>query len=177
VEPLDFGSLGSVDAIALAIVALAAARGVWNGLVREAFSLAGIAAACVAVRFGVGPVAPWLAEHAPFSLSPFGAKLAAGVLLGVGALAAVSLAGRLLRSGARAAGLGLVDRVGGAALGAAEGALVVAIGLLLTGMALPAGHPALARSRAVAIYDEARALARATVPEARDVASPPPARR
>jgi membrane protein required for colicin V production len=171
---MNLASFGTVDLVALTILALAVARGVWIGLVREAFSLAALAAAILAVRAGAGPLGDWLVGHAPSALPPLAARIAAGIALALAALLAVGLIGRIVRRGARLAGLGFADRLGGAALGAAEGALVVALLLLVGAAALGRHHPALADSRALEILESAERLARAATPSLPDVASPPP---
>lgn len=116
----------TLDVIAAAVLTLAALRGVWIGAVREAFSLAGLAAAIVAVRTWREPVGRWLEADGPVAMTPLAAELVAALALGLGSLLAVAIVGRLVRRGVRGAGLGLLDRLAGGLLGAAEGAVVVA---------------------------------------------------
>lgn len=164
-------ALGTVDAAAVAILGLALLRGLWIGLVREAFSLAALAAACLAVRFGTADAAEALAALSPWALGPLAAKVLAGAALAGAALAAVTLVGRAVRRGLHAAGLSGLDRLGGGVLGAAEGALLLAVLLLGAVALLGASHPWLADSRAVALVAGARAHWAAGPPP---VASPPP---
>ncbi len=168
--------LGWVDAVALAVLGVAALRGLWIGVVRESFSLAAIAAACLAVRFGSAPAGAWLLERAPLTLSATGARIAAGVVLALLALLVVGGIGRALRRGLHAVGLGLADRLAGGLLGAAEGGLVLALAVLLGVALLGRDHPWIESSRTVAAFESARELARATTPGPPDVAAPPPAR-
>ncbi|MAE97452.1 MAG: CvpA family protein [Planctomycetota bacterium] len=161
--------LGAVDASALLVVSLAIVRGLWIGMIREAFSLAALAAACLAIRFGTLPFADWLALNAPIDLAPLAARIAAGALLGFGALVLVGRVGAALRRGIRAVGLGLLDRLAGGGLGAAEGVLVVALAMLLVGAVLGTDHPALRDSRTLATLDAVRDGLRETPP---DVAAP-----
>jgi len=165
--------LPSLDAICLALLLLAALRGVWIGLVREAFSLGALLAALVAVRLWTEPVARWLElEAGPLGVGPVAAPWLAGALLAAGTIVLVAIAGRVVRGGVRAAGLGLVDRLAGGGLGAAEG--VLAAGLLLFALVsvLGADHPALAGSRSLELFERAQRVAGAGLP-ARDVAAPP----
>jgi uncharacterized membrane protein required for colicin V production len=164
-----------VDALALAVLAIALLRGLAIGMVREAFSVAALAAACVAVRFGTAPAAGWLLENALPGLGPLGAKILAGAAVGLGAAVAVGLFGRLVRRGVHAAGLGLPDRLAGAAIGAAEGALVVGVLLLAAITLLGRENPSLARSRTLSAFEQAERLARGEQGErvAGDVAAPP----
>jgi uncharacterized membrane protein required for colicin V production len=161
-----------IDAAAGVVLGVTVLRGLAIGMVREAFSVAALAAACVAVRFGTDPAAAWLQANAVPGLGPLGARILAGAAVGVAAALAVGLAGRLVRSGLHAVGLGLPDRLAGAAIGAAEGALVVAVALLVAIALLGRSHPLLAHSRALAAFERAERLARGQA-AAPDVAAPP----
>jgi membrane protein required for colicin V production len=158
-------AISAVDMAALAILALAVLRGLWIGLIREVFSLAGLAAAAVAVRFGAAPAADWLMASLPVELSPLAARIATGVAIAVAVIAIVAIVGRLVRRGARWAGLGFVDRVAGGALGAAEGALVIAVLMMLGTAAVGRDHPVLADSRALAIFETVERLVQQPGPE------------
>jgi membrane protein required for colicin V production len=159
------------DALALGVVALAALRGLVRGLVREAFSLAALAAACVAVRLFAGPAGEEL-EQASGLTSPL-ATAAAGAAIALAAIAAFALAGRIARRLLGAAGLGLADRLGGGALGAAEGALLVAIALGAVAWTLGPDVPWLRGSRSAAAFDEVQRLAERLPEPLPDVAAPP----
>ena len=165
--------ISAVDVVALAILALAVLRGLWIGLIREAFSLAGLAAAAVAVKLGTAPGADWLLVHLPVELSPLAARIAAGVAIAVAVIVGAALVGRIIRRGARWAGLGFADRLGGGALGAAEGALVIVVLMLLGTAVVGRDHPAVADTRTLAAFESAERLAGrggSTLPQ---VASPP----
>ena len=157
--------------MALAVLGLALVRGLWIGLVREAFSLASLAAACLAVRLGTADAAEALGALTPWPMGPLAATILAGAVLAVTAILAVALVGRAVRRGLHAAGLSALDRLGGGVLGAAEGALLLAVLLLGAVAALGASHPWLDGSRAVAVVAEARARWAADPPA---VAAPPP---
>jgi membrane protein required for colicin V production len=130
--------LRTLDAVAAAVLALAALRGVWIGAVREAFSLAGLATAVLVVRAWREPVGRWLDAHGPFEMTDLAAQILAALVLGLASLIAVAIVGRLVRRGVRGAGLGLLDRIGGLLLGATEGAVVVAA--LVVGLAALLGR-------------------------------------
>ncbi len=163
--------MNPVDVVALAVLGVAVLRGLAIGMVREAFSVAALAAACIAVRFGTAPAAAWLEANALPGLGPLGARILAGTAVGLAAALAVGLAGRVIRRGVHAVGLGLADRLAGAAIGAAEGALVVAVALLIALAVLGRTHPLLARSRALEAVQRGEVLARGG--RAVDVAAPP----
>jgi membrane protein required for colicin V production len=165
-------SISAVDMVTLAILALAILRGLFIGLIREVFSLAGLAAACVAVRFATVPLADWAMAELPVEMSPLAAKVAAGVVIAVAIVVTTAVVGRLIRRGVRWAGLGFADRLGGGVVGAAEGALVVVV-LTLIGIAVVGrDHPTLADSRTLAAFESAERLV--TNAETPAVASPPP---
>jgi len=160
-----------VDVIVAAVVGVAILRGVFRGLIREAFSVGALAAACVAVRVLNPRFSAWLEEITRGQLGSMAAPWAGGALIAIAAVLSVVLVGRVLRKSARWAGLGWADRAGGAVLGAAEGALVVGILLVLASSFLGRAHPVLAGTRSLAALEELQRLA-----DEReiDVAAPPP---
>lgn len=169
------GAIGWVDGVALSVLAVAVLRGLWIGAVREAFSLAAVAAAFIAIGLLADPVAAWIQDAAPFEISALASQILAAVGVGLLTAIAVGQLGGLMRRGIRAAGLGLLDRLGGGALGALEGAVVVSVALALATAGLGHDHPTLAGTRSLATFDAARALVQAE--RATDVASPPPGHR
>jgi membrane protein required for colicin V production len=162
--------LPPLDLVALVLIGLLAVRGLLRGAVREAFALAALAAAVLAVRTlepsAMRLLGPKLAPH----VSPTVLRGITIVLLAGTALIVVSLAGAFVRRGLHAVGLGFADRIGGVVVGAAEGALLVAIALSFAGGLLGADHPWLRSSQAYAWLQRARGSPEA--PPA--VASPPP---
>jgi len=163
-----------VDLVALGILGLAALRGLLRGLVREAFSIGGIAAAVIAVRVWNPSFAPWVARTSDGQIGDAVAPWIGGALLAVGAIVLVAVLGALARRGARAAGLGLVDRAGGAAVGLVEGALVAAVALTLLATLLGRDHAMLAGSRTLAMLERFEAARAGPGSEpALDVAAPP----
>jgi len=166
--------LAPIDALVLGILGVAALRGFFLGLIREAFSLAALGAAYIVVRVGNPTATAWLGQAAGESIGPALAPWIAGVALAVATIATVVFLGRLLRRGARWAGLGWADRVGGGVLGLAEGALVAAILLTVASTLLGRDHTFLARSGSLRAYEELQRVAEARSPEdLPDVAAPP----
>lgn len=149
---------GAIDGAVTAIVLIAAARGLARGLIREVFSIAALAAAVLAVRGFSTPFGAWLDEATQGQLGSATAPWVAGAALAIAAVAVVAIAGRVLRRGARAAGLGFADRLAGGAVGAAEGLLVVGLLLLGTTRWMGPDHPALAASRSVQAFEDLQAL-------------------
>lgn len=145
-EPIDF--------VALALVALAMLRGLFRGLLRESFSIAAVAAAVFAVKLFYAPVAEWLIQTTDGGVGPTAAPWAAGALLTVATVGTVALIGRVARRGARTVGLGWADRLGGAALGTAEGVLVASILIGLIGYVVGREHPVLVESRSLHAFED-----------------------
>jgi membrane protein required for colicin V production len=167
-------AISLVDLATLAILTLAVLRGLFRGLIREVFSLGALAAACIAVVLGAAPAADWMLVNLPWELSSLTARVVAGAVIAIGVIAVVAAVGRLLRRGARWAGLGFADRLAGGVLGAAEGALVIVL-LMLLGISLVGrDHPVLANSQTLAAFETAEHLAQQTGPALPPVASPPP---
>lgn len=162
-----------VDLAALAILIAAVARGLWIGMIREVFSLAALAAACVAVRFGAAPTADWMLLELQLGISPLAARVVAGAVIAIAIIVSVAAVGRLLRRGARWAGLGFADRLAGGVVGAGEAALVVVIGMLLADALVGRDHPALADSRTLAAFESAEQLANQGEARLPSVAAPP----
>ena len=166
--------LQPLDVAVCAILLIAALRGMSLGLIREVSSLAALAAAVIAVRVWNEPLAHWLQRASGHQLPHYLLPWVAGTLLAVGVVAAVGTFGRVMRQGARAVGLGFFDRLGGAAVGVAEGAIAAGVVLFVIGGVLGRGHSLLAESRSYALLERAEQLtapgAWAAVP---DVAAPP----
>ena len=140
---------GVIDVVALAVFGLAALRGLWIGVVREAFSLAALAAAVFAFRSLRGPVADEIAMRTQWD--PLIAAAAAGGAVVVAALVFVTIVGAIVRRLVSSAGLSAIDRVGGAAVGAAEGMLLIGLALFGATEILGPRDPLFDGSRAVGL--------------------------
>jgi membrane protein required for colicin V production len=166
--------MAPVDLLALTVLGIAVLRGFFLGLIREAFSLAAIAVAWIAVRWFGGPAADWLERASDGRVGELMAPWIAGIGVAIAAAVAVAMVGRVVRTGARAVGLGLLDRTGGALLGAAEGSLVIAVLLVLGTTLLGREHPLFQDTRALAAFERAEAVAGGV--RSTDVAAPPRSR-
>lgn len=165
------GGFAPVDAAALAILAIAALRGLGLGLVRESFSLASIGIAYIAVVLYVDRVAQWIETETRGAVGELVAPWIAGVGIVLACIAATVVFGRLAKRGARIAGLGWIDRAGGALLGSAEGVLVVGILLSVASAVLGRDHPVLASARSLGALERLEQLAQSTEWELPDVAA------
>jgi len=141
-----------IDVVVLAVLVLALLRGLWIGVVREAFSLAALAAAIFAFRALRGPVAEEIAMRTQWD--SLVAEAAAGGAVVIGALLFVTIVGAIVRRLVSTAGLSFVDRIGGGAIGLAEGALLVGLALFGATEILGPKDPLLAGSRSVALFQE-----------------------
>lgn len=148
------GSASPLDGVILAVLIVAMARGIFTGLIRETFSVAALAAALIAARFFTTPAAAWLTETTGGQIGAIAAPWIMGALIAVATVGVVATAGRLLRRGAQLAGLSWADRLGGAAIGAAEGGLLALVIVLACTWTIGREHPAVAGSRSLAAYDE-----------------------
>ncbi|MEM7413644.1 MAG: CvpA family protein [Myxococcota bacterium] len=164
--------LAPVDLVVAAILGIALLRGLFLGLIREAFSIGALAAAVLAVRLFLDPATAWLDgwdfEWLPAVATPW----VAGAGLALAALVAVNWAGAVIRKGARAVGLGWADRLGGAALGFAEGAIVAGVLLVVLGSFFGRDHQFLARSQSLAWLEQLEG-ATGNGASGADVAAPP----
>jgi uncharacterized membrane protein required for colicin V production len=145
-----------------------------------------LAASVVVVRLFYAPVAEWLIAETSGDLSPEAAPWAAGALLLIVTIGLTTAAGRFLRRGAKAAGLGWADRAGGLAIGAAEGVLIAAIVIGLVSYVVGAEHKLVMESKSVAVIEdlehftktgelpEGFQLPDVSLPKLPAVASPPP---
>ena len=166
----DFSLL---DGVVLMVLMFTATRGFMIGLIRESFSIAALAGACVAVSWFRLPAAEWLEQVTQGEIGAGAAPWIAGAGLAIATVMIVGFTGRWVRRGARAAGLGWADRIGGTALGAAEGALVIALIVTAASWLLGRDHPAIADSRTIVTYDEVQRLVQSYEAKLPNVAAPP----
>jgi membrane protein required for colicin V production len=136
-----------IDLAAVGVLGLALLRGLWIGVVREAFSLAALAAAIFAFRALRAPVAEEIAMRTQWD--PLIAAAAGGGAVVIAALVFVTIVGAIVRRLVSSAGLSMIDRIGGGVVGAAEGALLVGLALFGATQVLGPRDPLLAGSRAV----------------------------
>jgi membrane protein required for colicin V production len=119
------------DYAVLAVIAASVLLGFWRGMVSEVLALAAWVVAFLAARAEASKVAGWLAGQ----ISDPGMRLAAAyVLVFVSVLLVFALARMLISLMLKAVGLGLLDRLLGAAFGVLRGMLVVLVAVLVAGM-------------------------------------------
>lgn len=119
------------DYAVVAVVLLFALVGLVRGILRELIALAAwIAAVVLAFMFGgdVALVLPGLAD------APAAKQVIAFALIFVASLATGAVVGHVLAKAARAIGLGFLDRLLGAAFGAAKGGAIALLFVLVAGL-------------------------------------------
>ena len=165
--------LSTLDAVVLVVMGVAILRGVWIGLIREGFSIAALGGGLLAVRYGTGSVAAWLVEVSSGELGETPATWIAGAAIGIATIALLGTAGRVLRRGVSAVGLGWADRIGGAAIGAAEGALASGVILVVTTWAAGHDSPIIENAKSIEILDSLQEYVAENDASLPDVAAPP----
>jgi uncharacterized membrane protein required for colicin V production len=145
-----------IDMIAGSVLALAMVRGLWIGLVREGLSLAAIALCTIVVRLFVDPVSRQVTELTANEISGRAAVWIGGLLLVMATVLICGVAARLLRRGVQFAGLGWADRLGGGALGLAEGSILAAICVVIALWLVGPDHPTTKDARSVALIESLR---------------------
>jgi membrane protein required for colicin V production len=114
------------------------ALGAWRGLVREVLSLLGWVIAFLAANLFAGPLGP----HMPAVIPGPELKLAAAyIAVFIVSLIVTSLVALLLSKVLHAVGLGGVDRLLGAAFGAARALLLVLAAAVLAGLSTVPKQP------------------------------------
>jgi len=112
------------------VLGLSVLVSLFRGLIREVVSLTGwVAGFVLATLFG-----GYAARFLPESLGPLLGALLGYLLVFVCVLAVAGLVGLALSSAARAAGLGLPDRLLGAGFGLVRGLVIVLVLVLLAGL-------------------------------------------
>jgi len=159
-----------VDIAAACVLAIAGLRGLWIGLVRELFSLAALAAACIAVRAFTEPAGERIAAAA--KIDPLAGQALGGAVVAVGAIVVVGLIGLLIRRTLHIAGLGLADRIAGCILGVAEGAVVVAVGMFVGTLVFGRAEPVLSDSYTLAAFERLETWVTGKPPPERTDAAP-----
>lgn len=162
-----------LDGAILLVLFVALLRGFFIGLIRESFSIAALAGAVLVTRATTAPAAELLQQWTDGEIGPALAPWLAGTAIAIATVAVIALLGRVLRRGARLAGLRWADRVGGAALGAAEGAVIAMVIVLGATWTVGRTHPQVAESRSLEAYDVVRSFVEQSGEELPDVAAPP----
>ena len=142
-----------LDGFVLAVLLVAMARGAYIGMIRESFSIAALGISCIALRFGNAHAATWLSESTGGEIGTGVAPFLTGAVILVATVGLVGFLGRSVKRGVASVGLGWADRIGGGALGMAEGALVATLLVLGTTLVLGRESESIERSRSVEAVD------------------------
>lgn len=171
-------TITAIDVAVVAVMLLAITRGMFIGMIRESFSVAAVGAVVIGAVYGAGPAGVWLDNATAGEIGGTAAKVLGGVGAGILSGIVVGTAGRYIRRGARIVGLGMVDRAGGAVVGAAEGAVIAVIMLAGASRMFGPEHPAVFNAYSVAVLHEMQTAietgTRPELPGLAQVASGPP---
>ena len=139
--------MNQLDALLLILLVPFALRGWWRGFGRESLGLAGLFAGALAAA-AAGPVLAKMLGDAHLVPPAFALPVAWGAIF-VAAWAVAAILGAVADRVVRAMLLGGVNRLAGAAFGAAKGAVVLGFGLLVAEHSLPSTslRTVVARSR------------------------------
>ncbi len=148
------GDLSLIDIVTMTVMLIATTRGIWIGLIREGLSLAAIGLCTIVTRLLIEPVSVQLTDLTGGEITGKTAVWIAGVVLVMATVLVCGIIARLVKRGAEAAGLGWADRLGGGALGLAEGSVVAAVIVLISLWLVGPDHEAMKGARAVEIVEQ-----------------------
>lgn len=143
-----------IDMIAISVILIAVARGLWIGLIREGLSLAAIGLCTIVTRLFIEPLSIQLTDATGGDIAGKTAVWIAGVLLVMATVLVCGVIARLMKRGAEFAGLGWADRVGGGALGLAEGSIVAAVIVMIGLWLVGPDHESMEHARVVEIVEQ-----------------------
>jgi membrane protein required for colicin V production len=150
------------DLLLIAVIVASALLALIHGIIKEIFSLAAWIVGLGAAILLAGPVGNW------FPVDMLGVPhlryVVAFLLILIAVLIAGALLGTLLKSGARAIGLGVLDRLLGAIFGVLRGVLIAMIVVLVFASTAMAKEPWFARSMLVPQLMLGAALVRQSLP-------------
>lgn len=147
-----------IDMIVMSVLFISVVRGIWIGLIREGSSLAAIGIATIVTRLLIDPFALKLTELTGGEVTGTTAIWIAGVMLVVATIIVLGFAARLIRRGAEAAGLGWADRLGGAVLGVAEGAIISAIVVTIALWLVGPNHATTEGARSIDLVEQLQSM-------------------
>jgi len=119
--------MNGMDWIILAVLALSTVQAASEGFFQVAFGMAGMVLGYLLAMWQYRHVAQWMT---PYLKEAWFGEIAAFLLIFLAVMILAGIAGRIARWAVKEAGLSLLDRVLGAALGLARGALLVAVVLM-----------------------------------------------
>ncbi len=126
-HPQTFAGLNPLDWALMVLLAFSALTAFMRGLIRSVVSLVGVVLGIVLAAWYTPALGMWLVRWVHGILL---ADAVAFVSILAATYAAANLLGRVLRGASQAVGLGIFDRLGGAAFGVARAVVVLAALLL-----------------------------------------------
>ena len=135
------------DILIIVVLGYCMIRGIFRGLIKEVASIAGVLAGFYAAYAYHGAVSPFLSQ---WITDPAYRSIAAFVIVFCGVFFTITLMGVLIRMMAKAALLGVVDRILGAIFGGVKAVLVITLVYILLVTFSPAGGMAFIRDSKLA---------------------------
>jgi membrane protein required for colicin V production len=120
-----------LDWLLVSVVAVSMAMAFWRGLVRAIFGLVGFVGGFQLAAWNYMRVGDWMVDSKLLAM-PQAARILAFLVIVIAVAAAFELVGRGMQKSLRKIGLGIFDRLLGAAFGFARGCLI-GIGVLIAG--------------------------------------------
>ena len=119
--------MSGADWMILAVILVSAAQAAAEGFFHAAFSMAGLVLAYLLAAWQYHRLSAWFG---PNLKSPWLGDIAGFLIIFLSVLVLAGIAGKIARWAVKEAGLNIVDRVLGAALGLLRGGLIVAVVLM-----------------------------------------------
>lgn len=133
------------DIIALAVAGLSVLLGLWKGLIRQVVGLAGVMAGyMIAMHFYESVAARYLKGFTPAT-----GHIIAFLCIFIACIIAASIVGWVVGRVMNIAGLGILNRIGGAVLGGAKGCFILAIAVMMLVAFLPRENGVFKSSRTI----------------------------
>lgn len=119
--------MSGADWVILAVVLISVAQAAAEGFFHAAFSMAGLVLAYLLAAWQYHRLSAWFA---PNLKSPWLGDIAGFLIIFLSVLVLAGIAGKIARWAVKEAGLGMIDRVLGGALGLLRGGLIVSVVLM-----------------------------------------------
>lgn len=133
------------DLIVLVVIVLLILRGLWKGLIRQVVGLAGVVTGYMIAMHFYGPFASRYLK----GFTPATGHIIAFLGVFIGCIIAASIVGWIIGRLMNVAGLGILNRIGGAVLGGAKGCFILAIAVMMLVAFLPRENGVFKSSRTI----------------------------
>lgn len=133
------------DLIVLVVIVLLILRGLWKGLIRQVVGLAGVVTGYMIAMHFYGPFASRYLK----GFTPATGHIIAFLGVFIGCIIAASIVGWIIGRLMNVAGLGILNRIGGAVLGGAKGCFILGVAVMTLIAFLPSDSSVFKGSRTI----------------------------